>query len=48
MLCCDILSRLENYEIITSKTMLSDKATYPKATHISQQTFMEAATYIRE
>ena len=38
MLCCDILSRLENNEIITSKTMLSDKATFPKARHISQQT----------
>ena len=38
MLCCFIISRLENNEIITSKTMLSDKATFPKARHISQQT----------
>lgn len=37
-LCCDIISRLENNEIITSKIMLSDKATFPKARHNSQQT----------
>ena len=37
-LCCDILSRQENNEIITSKTMLRDKANFPKARHISQQT----------
>ena len=38
MLCCDILSRLENNEITTAKIMLSDKATFPKSMHISQQT----------
>jgi hypothetical protein len=37
-LCCDILSRLENNELITSKTVFSDKATFPVARHISQQT----------
>jgi len=38
MLFCDILSRIENNEIIISKTMLSNKATFPKSRHISQQT----------